>query len=175
MFLGSFLAGLLQDIANILLSLSVVSVIHAICVSVVIIGVMDNALNIDILCKIKKHEQDGYDNYDNNQHNIILQKCFCSKTSNESDVEPFILSSEPSEIESSAFTSLSGENEHATKSERSVKNIEHGLFSWGGLQNSVMAVLRKRQANRRLIIILCLAALTVNHCIKVGVYRYILT
>ena len=47
--------------------------------------------------------------------------------------------------------------------------FRHGLFSIKGLRDSLATVVRKREGNKRGIIIISLLALTLNQCLKVCV------
>ena len=125
MFLGSLMAGVLQDVSDLLTTLSVVSLCHAVCVLTVLVGVAETV------------PDDAGDDVD-----FALAKTGAAEVS-----------------------AWDGDGEGGGRKKR------HPLFSWAGLKESVMTVVRTREGNKRCVIIVTLVGLTLNQCLKVSVAR----
>ncbi|KAK7087292.1 proton-coupled folate transporter-like [Littorina saxatilis] len=133
MFLGSLLAGLLQDLSGLLTTLTVVSACHAVCVLTILVGVTETV------------------GQDADEDDV-------SFVANKTGVK-------------GAITSIKEEDEEGEEEEGEGgggRKKRHALFSWAGLRDSLMAVGKKREGNKRSVIVISLVALTANACLKVG-------
>lgn len=119
MFLGSLLAGVLQDLSSLLTTLLVVSICHALSVLTVLLGVPETR---------SPEVRDG----------------------------------------AAGQAILRAEDEMAEEEQQK----DPGLFSWAGCRESLMTVCRKREGNKRIVVIVSLLLITLNSCLKVQCPRF---
>ncbi|XP_076434745.1 proton-coupled folate transporter-like [Babylonia areolata] len=134
MFLGSLLAGVLQDASSLYTTLSVVSACHALCVLTVLLGVPET---------VSDELDDGLD-----------------------FVKKGVIAEDEEGEEEEEGQGGGGGGRHGSGKTAAVG--PPGLFSLAGLKSSVVTVGRKREGNKRSVIIITLLALTMNQCLKVG-------
>ena len=75
------------------------------------------------------------------------------------------------EEEAGAGRNKEEEEEEGAQGEEGRRKKRPPLFSWAGVRDSVMAVVKRRGGNQRSVIVIALVGLTVNQCLKVSAPR----